>query len=229
MSSKPTAADQQPAETRHVETFFNSYASGFDSIYGHTEERNALQRYVDKTLRASMFERFQAVLENTANPDIKTVIDIGCGPGRYVVELAKQGKEIVALDVAEDMLVLARSVVEEMGFQDQVEYVHEAYQTYQAPQSFDAAVLIGFFDYIEDAAAVLDKLGREIDGECYMSFPKKGGFLAWQRKVRYGWRGCPLYYYSRGDVERLLERTGSAGRYELRDLGRDWFVKLRMA
>ena len=36
-----------PSETEQVATFFEGYASGFDSIYGHAEKRSGFQKLVD--------------------------------------------------------------------------------------------------------------------------------------------------------------------------------------
>ena len=47
---------------------------------------------------------------------------------------------------------------------------------------FDAACLMGFFDYIEDPVPILKKLAAEVTSEFYASFPKSGGF----------WRGSGI-------------------------------------
>ena len=74
---------------------------------------------------------------------------------------------------------------------------------------------MGFFDYVEEPTLVLQKLARDVTGIVLASFPKAGGLLAWQRKVRYRLRGCPLWLYRRDEVvetgrDRDLKRDGGA-------------------
>ncbi|HYE97158.1 MAG TPA: methyltransferase domain-containing protein [Rubricoccaceae bacterium] len=222
-ASPPAAPDAVTADVQH---FFDGYAADFDSIYGHARPRNAFERFVDRTFRKSMFLRFEEVLRHTAKPEIRSVLDVGCGSGRYVVEFLRQGKEVVALDIAREMLDLAEKTIREAGVGGEVAFVHAPYLDYAPGRTFDAAVLMGFFDYIREPAPVLAKLGREVTREVYMSFPKAGGPLAWQRAVRYRLRKCPLYLYTRLQVEGLLREAGWAGRYTITEWGRELFVKV---
>ena len=59
-----------------------------------------------------------------------------------------------------------------------------------------------------------------------MSFPKSGGFLGWQRKVRYKMRNCPLYYYSKSDLESLFAKVHWRNKAEIIDIDRDFFVRV---
>ena len=216
-------------QTTHVQRFFDGYAEDFDSIYGHARARTAFERFVDRRFRASMFLRFQEVLRRTAAPEIGSVLDVGCGSGRYLVELLRQGKEVVGLDIAAHMLDVARGKIRDAGFEaDAVPLVHAPYLDYTPGRTFDAAVLMGFFDYIADPLPTLRKLDREITREVYASFPKAGGPLAWQRAIRYRLRSCPLFLYRRADVDSLIERAGWAGRAEVIEWEREFFVCVRI-
>jgi SAM-dependent methyltransferase len=216
-------------ETKDVQRFFNGYAQDFDSIYGHSRPRTAFERFVDRRFRASMFLRFQEVLRRTASPEIGSVIDIGCGSGRYIVELLRQGKEVVGLDIAAQMLDVARDKIRAAGFDPAATpLVHAPYLEYDAGRRFDAAVLMGFFDYIADPLPTLRKLDREITKEVYASFPKAGGPLAWQRAIRYRLRNCPLFLYSRADLDDLLRQAGWSGRAEVIEWEREFFVCARL-
>ncbi|MGH9464515.1 MAG: class I SAM-dependent DNA methyltransferase [Thermoanaerobaculia bacterium] len=208
--------------TRRVGRFFDGYAAQFDSIYGHAGRRSWAGRLVDRTWRRTMFRRFREVLRRTADPAVRSVLDVGCGPGRYLVEFAGQGKQVVGLDISAEMLEVARARLAAAG-REGVALVHASYLDYRSPEPVDVAVLMGFMDYVEDARPILAKLAREAR-RAYVSFPKREGFLAWQRAVRYRRRDCPLYLYSGDEVRRLLDGAGWQGRYEILDLGRDRFV-----
>ena len=81
------------SSTRAVGQFFDIYAKNFDAIYGHTGHRSALGRCVDRAFRQVMVRRFEETLRQTEKPAIHSVLDIGCGPGRYTAAFALQGKK----------------------------------------------------------------------------------------------------------------------------------------
>lgn len=215
-------------ETKDVETFFHGYAADFDSIYGHTKKRSAWDKFLDKFFRRSMRLRYELVIKYTGNPQIKTVLDVGCGGGVYCEAMLNQGKIVTGLDIAEGMLDLARQKTAKFIEEGKASYVHAGYIEHIFSEKFDTAVLVGFFDYIKNPDAVLAKLKTEVTQELLMSFPKSGGFLGWQRKVRYKMRNCPLYYYSRQDLEALLVSAGFQGKFEIMDIDRDFFVRVKL-
>jgi len=216
---------QSLSETEQVASFFEGYASGFDSIYGHAEKRSGLQKLIDNLFRRTMFLRFRDTLEYTSNPSIESILDIGCGPGHYCVAFLKQRKKVVGLDLSEEMLKIARQNIEELKMKGDVLFIKADYLSYEFDTPFDAACLMGFFDYIKNPVDILSKLRKDVRKEIYASFPKGGGLLAAQRKVRYKMRHCPLYLYSKQDVTRMLKEAGMQ-KFEIKDCERDWFVRV---
>ena len=215
-------------DAQEVKTFFDGYASDFDSIYGHTDKRGLFDKLADKWFRKVMILRFKETLKRSANTSIKSIIDIGCGPGLYCVEFLKQGKEVVAIDLAENMLSIAKNHVNKHAAdcEDKISYLHANYLEYEFDRQYDSACLMGFFDYIKEPVEVFEKLKKDINKEVYASFPKDGGFLAWQRKVRYKMRNCPLYLYTLEDIKSIMHKANLEGKYEVVDFGRGFFVKV---
>lgn len=213
-------------EAQDVKKFFHGYAADFDSIYGHTKTRGSFDKLMDKLFRQSMLLRFNETLKETANPSINSILDVGCGSGVYCIEFLKQGKEVVGLDIAEGMLEIARTKTAEYYNSGQISFLLSGYMEYEFQRKFDAAVLMGFFDYIKEPVELIRKLQKDTTKEIYMSFPKKGGFLTWQRKLRYNMRNCPLYFYSKKSLANILNDSGLQNRYTIKDLGRDFFVKV---
>jgi len=207
--------------------FFQGYAADFDAICGRTKKPNYFGRILDRYFRKVMFQRMQEVLIDSRREKIKTLLDIGCGPGRYAIEFLKQGKDVVALDIAQVMLNMAKIATKgiETG---SIKFVNADYLEHNFEQKFDAACLMGFFDYIEFPINVLKKLKKEVSGTIYASFPKSSGLLAWQRKIKHTLRRCPLFLYTRKDVEELIKEAGFEFNYEIKDLGRDHFVKIEI-
>lgn len=71
----------------------------------------------NKAVQESNKERVDATMEYLENHQLlkKTdnVIDIGCGPGRFVVEFAKRVQNVVACDISDKMLELAKEYAEQ--------------------------------------------------------------------------------------------------------------------
>jgi len=214
-------------KTKQVEKFFNGYAYDFDSIYGHTEERSGINQWIDKKYRKCMRLRFDETLKRTEKEEIQSIIDVGCGGGQYVHAFMIQDKEVCGLDMADSMLDIAKARTSELKDKGTVKYVHSDYMSFTPEKNYDAAVFMGFFDYIEDPVAVLNKAVKETDKEIYASFPKDGGVLAMQRKVRYKMRNCPLYLYTKKDLENIVSKIGQEKNAQILDLERDFFLWIK--
>ena len=214
------------SETKDVETFFHGYAADFDSIYGHTKKRSTWDKFLDKYFRRSMRLRYNLVLKYSANTKIETILDVGCGGGVYCEALLNMGKIVTGLDIADGMLKLAEQKTKRFAAEDKVKYIHSGYIEYVFAEKFDTAVLVGFFDYIKSPLEIFEKLKTEVNKELLMSFPKSGGFLGWQRKIRYKMRNCPLYYYSKSDLESMFAKVGWQNKAEILDIDRDFFVRV---
>jgi len=215
-------------QIKDVEIFFDGYAGDFDSIYGHSRKRNAFERIVDKYFRKSMRDRLELVLKFTQNPEIKSVIDIGCGPGHYIVGFLNQGKKVIGLDIAEGMIKIAEAQIKDSALTNKnVMFVKSDYFKYTPSEKCDAACMMGFIEYIPNPVDLLKKLKTEINKEIYISFPKSGGLLAWQRKIRYNLRNCPLFMYNRKQLEQLVTDSGfSLSNTEIIDCERDYVVRI---
>jgi SAM-dependent methyltransferase len=216
-------------ETQDVKNFFHGYAADFDSIYGHAKKRSTFDKLTDKLFRQSMLLRFNETLENTKNPSIQTILDVGCGSGVYDVEFLKQGKTVLGLDMAEGMIEIAKKRTAAYADSGRISFVLADYMEHKFDGKYDAAVLMGVFDYVKDSVGMLKKLKQDVTKEIYGSFPKGGGFLTWQRKVRYNMRNCPLYFYSKKSLVDILDEAGLQGHYTIKDLGRDFFVKIKLS
>lgn len=213
--------------TKNVKDFFDGYAGDFDAIYGHTTERSSFGRWVDKNFRQVMFKRFEETLQHTNKQNISSILDVGCGSGRYLVEFLKQNKAVTGLDMAAGMIDIAKNITSKIEHNGSIDLVVGDYLQHQFTQQFDAACLMGFFDYIEEPVAVFNKLKQDVSKEIYASFPKSGGPLAWQRSVRYKMRNCPLYLYSKKEVETIMRQCNLAN-YSIKDFGRGLFLKVNL-
>ena len=81
---------------------------------------------------------------------------------------------------------------------------------------------MGFMDYIADPSTVIRKVLLATRAKAMFSFPAAGGFLAWQRKLRYRKR-CELYMYTAAQLEELFSQAGDDS-VRIEPIARDFFV-----
>ena len=205
-----------------VKDFFSGYAEDFDSIYGDGKPRNLFNRITDKLFRQSMYERYKRTIDFLTKSDVKTILDVGCGSGRYALDLAKNGMTVTGVDLAQEMLNIAQSNSQKAGFENNT-YLVGSYFDIKIDKKHDAAILMGLFDYISNPEELFTKLNKDTSKYVLASFPKSGGILGWQRKVRYNMRNCQLFYYSRESLEELMRVSGIEN-YEIQDNHREYFL-----
>jgi len=208
-----------------VSEFFDSYAGDFDAIYG--TKNTMLNRLLNRYLRASMRIRFEKVLASCDPIQGKSVIDVGSGPGHFSISLARKGADhVLGIDFAEGMNELAARHAEQAGVADRCRFDFGDFLEYEIPEQFDYAVVMGFMDYIADPSTVIRKVLLATRAKAMFSFPAAGGFLAWQRKLRYRKR-CELYMYTAGQLEELFSQAGDHS-VRIEPIARDFFVTVTM-
>ncbi|HEV8549226.1 MAG TPA: class I SAM-dependent methyltransferase [Polyangiaceae bacterium] len=203
--------------------FFDAYAGDFNAIYGN--ENTFVNTVVNRLFRKSMAYRYERTLAGCSPIEGKTVIDIGCGPGHYGVELARRGaSRVLGVDFAPGMIEIARKRAERAGVQDRCSFTLGDFLSDPGDEKFDYAIVMGFMDYIADPAALIAKVLNVTRGKAFFSFPADGGVLAWQRRLRYRSR-CALYMYSEPQLRALIAGSGAKSS-KIETIARDYFVTL---
>jgi SAM-dependent methyltransferase len=187
--------------------FFDIFADTFDTFYDG--KRSRFMRWVDQRYRSDIFVRFEKTFDSLGDLSGKRVLDIGCGSGSYVAETLKRGAaHVTGIDPAPRMLALARYRVAKLGMNGRATLV-EGYFPQMCPHGrFDFAIVMGVMDYVEDAPAFVGSLLDVISERAVLSFPSTHWFRTPFRKVRYTARRCPVYFYTRAKISKLMEQAG---------------------
>lgn len=199
--------ETETAHDEHVGEYFDRASVTFDTFYD--KKRTRLMRWVDRKFRSDMFERFRLTFEALGPLVDKTVLDVGCGSGPYVVEAVRRGaRRVVGLDMAPAMLDLAQRRAAATGVADRCEFVEGTFPADAPDGTFDHAIVMGVMDYIPDAQAFLKALRERVRGRAVLSFPSKHWFRTPLRKARYWIKRCPVYFFDAAQIETLMHDAG---------------------
>ncbi len=140
--------------------------------------------------------------------DAPSVLDVGGGSGRIGEPILEQGaSRYVDVDLSDTMLGLAKDRLERFG--DKVELIQGDFLTTPIEGPFDLAIAVGYFDYIEDAAAHVRRIGELTSGAAVASFPRWTWTKGPVRKLRYEViNNCPIFDYTEPKLRRLFEDAG---------------------
>lgn len=194
-------------EMNKVTQFWNGIAEDFDAIY--TGRKGTLGRALDGFFRRDMFLRFDWVMRTAGDVKGQRICDIGCGSGRFVAAFAKNNAaEVVGIDVAPEMLKIARQVVAAAGVDQRCRFHLMDVIDWKSDEKFDTTIAIGFWDYIADPLKRLGIIRGMTRGRFLSAWPRFGTWRMPIRKMRLAFQGCPVYFYRRSAVDDLLQRSG---------------------
>lgn len=205
---------------------FHNDASRFDAIYD--DRKGALDRFVDNVWRGVVRHRLVLTLEKLGRLEGKTVLDVGCGSGRFCLEYAAKGAtQVVGIDFAPAMIERARTLAEQAGVARQCEFLVGRFPEDLPAGTWDISTALGFFDYVPDPERVLKAIRERTRSTIVMSFPK-----AWEWRVPVRWSrfkllGCPLFLYTRERAEKVVRAAGPLDA-EWIVLDRDYVVVARL-
>jgi ubiquinone/menaquinone biosynthesis C-methylase UbiE len=186
--------------------FFNSFAESFDTIYD--QRRNPFMRWVDCKFRRDMFIRFALTFESLGDLRGKSVLDIGCGSGPYVIEALRRGAGwVTAIDPAPNMLALVRKRLVVTGLEGHCSLLQGTFPEVDV-HPHDHAIVMGVMDYVEDAQAFLAGLRTLVKVSAVVSFPSRHWLRTPLRTLRYRLRRCPVFFYTESLIGRLCSDAG---------------------
>jgi SAM-dependent methyltransferase len=185
--------------TGRVREHFRRKAFSFDRLY---DEEHAVQRL----LRPGLFDRREFALGVAREYEAPRVLDVGGGSGRIGELILEQGaSRYVDVDLSDSMLDLARERLERFG--DKVMLIQGDFLDTAIPGSYDVILALGYFDYIENAPAHVQRMGELAapGGSIVASFPRWTWTKGPIRKLRYEViNNCPIYDYTRDGLMQLF-------------------------
>lgn len=191
---------------KRTQRYFHEHAEQFDSIY---HEGQPLQSAFNRMFRKAIYERYAITFEQSEPLAGKTVLDIGCGSGRYAVEFARRGaKRVVGVDYAPGMLALADDYARTNGVADRCQFVQGDFTTQLLGEKFDVVIAIGVFDYQSKPVEFMARMAEHCRGKVIASFPGRSLVRMPLRKFRYWLGDCPVLFYREEEVREIGVKAG---------------------
>lgn len=209
------------SESPGAQKYFDRVPAQWDTIYSH---ENRFMYLVNRLLRKGLYERHRLTFEHCGDLNGATVLDIGCGTGRYSIECAKRGAaRVVGIDFAPSMIEFSRKMARQMQVADRCEFICDDFLSHKFGDSFDVVLALGLFDYVKDPAPLFKKIAQFKCRAFLASFPRFTPIWGLQRRIRYYWiRKCPIYDYTLEQLEELYQQAGFR-QYEIRLCQRGYF------
>jgi hypothetical protein len=106
------------------------------------------------------------------------------------------------------MIGLCKQASEKENLSDRTTFIQTDLLDYTPESNFDVSFGIGLFDYISDPLPVLKRMREVSTDKAIMAFPRLWTWRAPVRKARLARKGCPVYFYSKPKIEKLLRDAG---------------------
>ena len=100
-----------PYDPQGVRAYFNNYG---------TREWDRLEQTLQGRIKYAIHRRFL----DTYVPEKARVLDAGCGPGRYALDLARRGACLTLVDISQEQLDQAHQQLKAAGLLDKVQAFH---------------------------------------------------------------------------------------------------------
>jgi cyclopropane fatty-acyl-phospholipid synthase-like methyltransferase len=211
----PRDVDQ---ELNRNKAYFDREASDFDAMEkdpGSAQDpfRRLVNKYFFRLHKQN--KRLDAMLaiarRRHADWAGRHVLELGCGHGRYSIELARMGARVTMVDVSPSMVAIARRNVAAAGVEDFTHVVECDLRTYRTDERFDLVFLTGVTDYLP--RATVDELGTKLSrltGDlAIVSFPKRYSPINW---IRWVWltffKRVALTFFSRRSIRQFARKHG---------------------
>ncbi len=120
--------------------------------------------FLDNPIRRLIQPPSELIEKLAINP-LDAVMDFGCGPGYFTVDLAKKAKKVVAVDLSPEMLKKAQRKAEKDGVKN-IQFLQSNGTSIQLEDgSIDLILLVTVYHEVGESEAVLKELRRVLKSE----------------------------------------------------------------
>jgi len=190
-----------------VKDYFDKTAEEYDSFFQKTPKMNFAQKLGHRFFRKPyVYRRLNAVIELSGDVGGKRILEVGCGSGRYSVELAKRGAIVTGLDFSPNMVKVSQRLAQSENVKNCDFVVADIFE-YSPGKKFDVVICSGVFDYMtkEEAQKLIGKLRDLSKDAVVVTYPKLFNIQVPVRKIWLTKRGVPVYFYTKKKMSKIFK------------------------
>jgi 2-polyprenyl-3-methyl-5-hydroxy-6-metoxy-1,4-benzoquinol methylase len=161
-----------------IANLFDTRSTLYDGIYANQVTNNLMHQ--EKQIRARITR--DLILENFDDKSGGTILDVGCGSGKLLLDLEKSGisSKMLGIDISPDMVNLANSKKRVNG-SSTITFKEVTIEDLTA--TFSLLTCLGVLGYQSDQKAFLAKLCERVDNQGTIIFSTANGD-SFTRKLR---------------------------------------------
>lgn len=150
---------------------------------------------VKRNMNYTAYRRIPELVMKHMRSDTPRILDLGCGTGLSSLPFFKNGFEVTGIDGSREMIERARKLPYRKLLCQNLEKSLRVRDS-----SFDAAVMVGVLDYLDDPAVILTEVKKKLADEGVF------GFTVPQKSAWYSEYGLSSYY--RKEIEPIIKCVG---------------------
>jgi ubiquinone/menaquinone biosynthesis C-methylase UbiE len=144
-----------------VKEYFSQHSTYWDSLYDRTEGQVPFMSHELKRRMDIVFDLIAGINAGA----IKRVLDLGCGSGRYLAQLAPMGFDCYGADISPEMLEYARDKLRSSSIQ----WIHaDCCNVPMEDQYCDLIICTGVLEYLDSDTKALREIRRLIKPDGYV-------------------------------------------------------------
>jgi len=171
---------------------------------------------------------FELCIRKFSKIKVKKVIDIGCGPSPYMLELAKRGYAFTGLDLSKAMLDYSLEKAKKAG--TKIKTIHADMRNFKAKEKFDFAFVMlssieiesnsDFLSHLNSVASCLRSGGLYlIDAAISFDWTRQGG-ESWTiikdgMTVNVSYEAVPINYVEQKIIEKITAEVIENGKAQI--------------
>ncbi|WP_066502838.1 class I SAM-dependent methyltransferase [Abyssisolibacter fermentans] len=128
---------------------FDKEATHYDSWY-----KTKLGSFVDQVESDCAMSLFEVKKDSK-------ILDIGCGTGNFSIRLAQAGAKVVAIDISDEMLSIAKQKAEDLNLDIEF-YNMDVYNLKFTENTFDGVFSSAAFEFIKEPSKAMDEIFRVV-------------------------------------------------------------------
>ena len=185
-------------------------SENFDDAYSKKSQVPIFKDYVKKDLNL----RLEIVFEIIGSLKGKTVLDLGCGVGRYSHLIAEAGGNAIGIDISETAIQKAKIKAEEFGTTDRCKFICDDFLKMKNFPKADIVIAMGFVQYFENEVDVVKKIVNSSDKFIF----DLSRFYHWINPMRKVYRtllkGIKFRSHTNSEVNVLLSKASSSPEFK---------------